>query len=168
MHTLSSGKAGILSMVNSDNFVPAEVLQDLCALEEPGLIAFRSDALVADHRSNVTADRLRGYALAQIDDEGFLVGLLEKPQQETIDGLERPICVSMNYWRFTDEIYSACRAIEPSPRGELELTAAVDWSRHQQGLRFRAVLSDGPVLDLSQRADIPAVARLLRGEEIQL
>lgn len=152
-------------MVNSDNYYPADVLRDLCALDEPGLIVFRREALLDEERSNITPERIQGYAIAQIDEEDFLTGLLEKPDQSTIDALEGPVCVSMNCWRFSSAIYAACRAVEPSPRGELELTAAVEWGRRHQGLRFRAHVSDGPVLDLSQRTDIPVVARLLRGEE---
>jgi len=155
-------------IVNSDNYYPADVLRELSALDEPGLIAFRRRALVESEHSNITADRIRGYALVQIDEEGYLTSLLEKPDQETYDALEEPVCVSMNCWRFSSEIYSACRAIEPSPRGEMELTAAVEWGRHHQGLRFRALISDGPVMDLSQRIDIPVVARLLRGVETRL
>lgn len=155
-------------MVNSDNYYPPGVLRELGSLEVPGLALFRREALVARGRSNITPARIQGYAIAQIDEEGFLTGLLEKPDQATVEALQEPVCVSMNCWRFNTEIYPACRAVEPSPRGELELTAAVEWGRHHQGLRFRALLSDGPVLDLSQRADVPVVSGLLRGEEIRL
>lgn len=155
-------------MLNSDNHYGVEVLRDLSALEEPGLVVFRRDGLVASERSNITSERVRGYAIAQSDEAGYLTGLLEKPDLATLEALQDPVFVSLNCWRFSSEIYEACRSIEPSARGELELTAAVEWSRLHQGVRFRVLVSDQPVLDLSQRLDIPVITRLLRDEEVRL
>jgi dTDP-glucose pyrophosphorylase len=70
--------------------------------------------------------------------------------------------VSMNCWRFDSRIFSACRDVEPSPRGELELPLAVMLAI-RRGVRFRAVRARGPVLDLSRRADASEVSRRLRG-----
>ena len=47
-------------------------------------------------------------------------------------------------------IFSACRDVEPSPRGEFELPLAVGLAL-RRGVRFRAVPARGPVLDLSRR-----------------
>jgi glucose-1-phosphate thymidylyltransferase len=68
----------------------------------------------------------------------------------------------MNCWRFDPRIFEACRAVTPSVRGELELPAAVGLAVGR-GVRFKVVPAAGPVLDLSQRADAPDIARRLSG-----
>ena len=70
----------------------------------------------------------------------------------------------MNCWRFDARIFDACRAVPPSPRGELELPAAVALAV-ARGVAFKVLPAAGPVLDLSQRADAPDVARGLVGHD---
>jgi len=71
--------------------------------------------------------------------------------------------VSMNCWRFGPSIFTACRGITPSPRGELELPNAVRHSVRVLGERYRAIPVDAGVLDLSRREDIAEVERRLSG-----
>jgi glucose-1-phosphate thymidylyltransferase len=71
-------------------------------------------------------------------------------------------------WRFDAEIFRACRDVQPSPRGELELPIAVRLAVRVLGIRIRALPIDAPVLDLSHRADIPAVTERLRAVEVAL
>jgi hypothetical protein len=71
--------------------------------------------------------------------------------------------VSMNCWLFTPAIFDACRGVAPSVRGELELPQAVQHLIDGRGTRFVVVPVHAPVLDLSSRADIPAVAARLGG-----
>jgi glucose-1-phosphate thymidylyltransferase len=68
----------------------------------------------------------------------------------------------MNCWRFSPAIFEACRRLQPSPRGELELPMAVR-EAIASGVRFKVVRCREGVLDLSRRSDIPAVAERLRG-----
>ncbi len=150
-------------VLNADNYYPAEVLRALVSLDGPGLPAFRRSTLIA--RSNIDADRVRSYALLTIGADGMLQDIIEKPDAETfaryvqLHGDE--IRVSMNCWRFGPSIFDACRGIEPSPRGELELPNAVRYSVRVLGERFRALPVDAGVLDLSRREDIAAVERRL-------
>ncbi len=67
----------------------------------------------------------------------------------------------MNCWRFAPSIFDACRRIEPSPRGELELPAAVRYAVRVLHERFRVIAVDTGVLDLSRREDIAEVERRL-------
>ncbi len=73
--------------------------------------------------------------------------------------------VSMNCWRFGPSIFTACRSIELSPRGELELPNAVRYAVRILGERFRAIPVDAGVLDLSRREDIAEVERRLSAFE---
>jgi glucose-1-phosphate thymidylyltransferase len=74
----------------------------------------------------------------------------------------------MNCWRLTSEFFRACRDVQPSPRGELELPLAVQYAIDILGMRFKVIFADTPVLDLSRRGDIPRVAALLSGTRVTL
>jgi dTDP-glucose pyrophosphorylase len=156
------GDAPFLTL-NSDNYYPIDVLQALVALDGPGLPAFRRSALV--EKGNIDPDRVRTYAVLTIDESGHLQDIVEKPDPETFaryvarEGDE--IRVSMNCWRLRPSIFAACRSIEPSPRGELELPNAVRYAVREMGERFRAIPVDAGVLDLSRREDIAEVERRL-------
>jgi glucose-1-phosphate thymidylyltransferase len=147
--------------MNADNLYPVSVLRQLASLSEPGLPAFEPQALVES--SNIPAERIRSFAVLDIDDEGYLVGIVEKPKV----GLppeggshKSSRYISMNCWRFDHRIFAACREVPKSERGEFELPEAVGLAvRH--GVRFRAFPARGPVLDLSTRADAADVARRL-------
>ena len=77
------------------------------------------------------------------------------------EALQGDVLVGMNAWSLPPEIFHACRAIAPSPRGELELTDAVQYAHDALGVRFRVIVSREGVLDLSTRADIASAARHL-------
>ena len=74
----------------------------------------------------------------------------------------------MNCWGFGPAIFEACRAIAPSPRGEVEIPDAVQYSIDRLGERYEVVRCKAPVLDLSSRADVAPVAALLAGKEVCL
>ena len=163
-----AGQAPFL-VLNADNYYPIDVLRALVALEGPGLPAFRRSTLIA--QGNIDPDRIRSYAMLTVDEAGTLVDIVEKPDPEMFaryfarHGDE--VRVSMNCWRFGPSIFTACRGIEPSPRGELELPNAVRYAVRVLGERFRAIPMDAGVLDLSRRQDIAEVERRLAGVEPQ-
>jgi dTDP-glucose pyrophosphorylase len=148
-------------VLNSDNYYPIDVLRALVALDGPGLPAFRRSTLL--ELSNIDAGRVRSYAMLTIDDAGMLEEIVEKPDPETFARYGDDVRVSMNCWRFGPSIFRACRSIEPSPRGELELPNAVRYAVRVMGERFRAIPVDAGVLDLSRREDIAAVEDRLSG-----
>lgn len=142
-------------VMNSDNLYPADVLKALADLSEPGLAAFSCDALVRD--GNIPAERIRSFALIEIDANGYLAKIVEKPRHDFGDQL-----VSMNCWRFDSSIFDACRDVPRSPRGEFELPEAVGLAVARGG-RFRCIPAAGAVLDMSMRADAADVERRLAG-----
>ena len=147
-------------MVNSDNYYPASVLGSIRVMGEPGLVAFSRRGLLAD--GNISPDRLQGYALAFTDADGYLQRLVEKPGTEMLAAVDPDVMISMNCWRFSHRIFTACGAISPSSRGELELADAVQYAAQTLGEGFRVIASGEAVLDLSNRSDIPLVAAKLR------
>jgi len=66
----------------------------------------------------------------------------------------------MNCWSISPAIVDACRRVPRSVRGEFELPEAVALAI-ADGTVVRAERMALPVLDLSQRADIAAVAQRL-------
>ena len=92
--------------------------------------------------------------------QGYLTRSSRSRRQEDAERLGAAARVSMNCWRFDSRIFDACRAVTPSARGELELPAAVGLAV-EPGRAVQGDARRGPVLDLSQRADAPDVARRL-------
>jgi dTDP-glucose pyrophosphorylase len=147
-------------VINADNIYPVSALSELVGLSEPGAALFERDALIA--RSNIPAARVAAFAVCVVGADGYLEEILEKPDEKTLAGLGPNSPVSMNCWRFSSAIFAACRSVPLSPRGELELPAAVREAIHA-GVRFKVVRCREGVLDLSRRSDVAAVAERLRG-----
>lgn len=153
-------------VINSDNYYPVDALRKLRAVGGPGLVGFAREALLAD--GDIPPERIAKFALARVDSSGYLAGLIEKPDERTMASLGAEAVVSMNCWLFPPAIVSACRLVAPSSRGELELSDAVMLTISEFGVRYLVVPAAAPVLDLSSRSDITAVAARLRDLEVTL
>jgi glucose-1-phosphate thymidylyltransferase len=147
-------------VLNGDNYYPVQVFSALAALDGPGLPAFEASALVRE--SNIDPQRLRSYALIRIAPNGDLEDIVEKPDPHAFEAVSGDVWVSMNCWRFGPSIFEACRAIGPSPRGELELPDALRHAIRTMKERFRTIPFRAGVLDLSRRADVGEVGRWLQ------
>jgi glucose-1-phosphate thymidylyltransferase len=170
--------------MNADNLYPVPALRALASLAEPGLPAFDREDLVRS--GNIPPERVLAFAVVEVDEEGYLSAIVEKPADLPPEGGSYPIpnqsllasappedhvasafrrkelSVSMNCWRFDARIFDACRDVPRSARGEFELPEAVALAT-RRGVRFRALPARGPVLDLSRRADAADVERRLAG-----
>lgn len=145
-------------VLNGDNYYPAAVLAMLRRAAPPALIGFSRAGLLRD--GQIPPTRIARYALLDVAADGLLRRIVEKPD----DAAARVLAgapVSMNCWLLTREIVEACRRVRPSPRGELELTDAVQLAIDELGARVHVLPVDAPVLDLSHRADVAAVAARL-------
>lgn len=145
-------------VLNSDNLYPTDVLQRLAGLNEPGLACFRREELV--QAGNIPEERVRSFALIDVEADGYLHDILEKPPAARLAHAGASAIVSMNCWRFDSRIFRFCREVSRSPRGELELPEAVRLAVNM-GVRFRCVPAGGAVFDLSCRRDAAEVARRL-------
>ena len=148
-------------MVNGDNYYPRQVLRDLARHRGNALAGFDRAALVAE--SNIPAERIAAFAIVRARD-GALEEIVEKPSAEVVRAAGPHAPVSMNAFRFTPEIFAACRRITPSPRGELEIVDAV---RALPG-PVSVLAATGGVLDLSRREDIAEVEARLSETEVSL
>jgi glucose-1-phosphate thymidylyltransferase len=152
-------------VVNSDTYYPQEAL---CGLrDQPGaaVALFEMESMLAS--SNIAPERVRQFALAQIDAEGRLARILEKPTEADVAALPRPLWLSMNCWRLVPSIFEACRRISPSVRGELELPDAVQYAIDRLGEPFTVVPVRAAVLDLTSRRDVASIAARLKGTKVE-
>lgn len=143
--------------VNADNLYPVPALTRLAALSEPGLPAFDPIDLVRS--SNIPAERIQSFAILDVDAHGYLTAIVEKPGDQSP---KTGRYVSMNCWHFDGRIFRACREVPLSTRGEFELPEAVGLAIRQH-VPFKTFPAQGPVLDLSTRADTADVASRLAG-----
>jgi solute:Na+ symporter, SSS family len=152
-------------VLNADNYYPVDGLRQLRQSGEQATLAFSRAGLLQD--GMIPPERIARYALLEVDQHGYLTDVTEKPDEVTFAS-HRDAPISMNVWRFDAGIFRACREVQPSSRGELELPNAVRLAVRVVGARIRALPTDAPVLDLSHRADIPAVTARLRALEVAL
>jgi len=148
-------------VINSDNHYPIPVLRGMREMGCAAIALFERDRLIAE--SNIPEDRVLKFALAKVGADGYLDRILEKPSEDAVRRLGLPLYVSMNCWVFSPAIFTACRSIPVSARGELELTDAVQYAIDAMNERFKVLPSYGAVLDMSSRSDIATVAEKLRG-----
>jgi dTDP-glucose pyrophosphorylase len=153
-------------VMNGDNYYPVAACRALARLGASGTIGFDLQGLIAN--SNIPEERVRMFALLQRDSDGWLTGIVEKPDTATYASLLARSRISMNLWSFAPAIFEACRRVRPSVRGELELQDAVRIALTELGERFRVIDSTEGVLDLSTRGDIESVAAVLRDRPVKL
>jgi len=153
------------AVINSDNFYPAEALSALRALGEAAIVGFDRDILV--RLGNVPAERTARFGALDIDSEGYLRRILISPTEDMLRS-GTPIYSSMNCFLFTKEIFTACREVPLSARGEYELPQAVHFAIDRELMRFKVVRIAAPVLDMSSRGDIGRVAEHLKSIQVVL
>jgi dTDP-glucose pyrophosphorylase len=152
--------------INSDNYYPPGALRGLRGQAGMAAALFEQEAMFAG--SNISAERIRQFAVGRIDGNGRLTRILEKPDEATLASLPRPLWLSMNCWRFGPRIFEACRKIRPSPRGELEVTDAVQYAIDVLREPFWAVCVRAPVLDMTSRQDVATIGPKLAGLKVRL
>ena len=94
------------------------------------------------------------FGIAELDSHGNVVRLVEKPADPPSD------LALVGVYLFDRSINEAVRAIAPSPRGELEITDAIQWLI-DQGKRVRCELLTGWWIDTGKLTPLLEANRLL-------
>jgi glucose-1-phosphate thymidylyltransferase len=95
--------------------------------------------------------------VVSFDDGGNVAGLVEKPDDPPSTTTPR------GFYAFSPRIFEACRALDPSPTGEYELTAAVDRLLHHGG-RVETVDLEGWCVNVNTESDRTRAETLLQRE----
>jgi dTDP-glucose pyrophosphorylase len=145
-------------VLNSDNYYPVEAVRLLAENGEAATVAFDRAALL--RWGNIPAERVQAFAALDVDANGTLRGVVEKPAGEWAAHDPRFRWVGMNLWCINPALADACRRVPRSTRGEFELPEAVALAI-REGVAVRAIPFEGGVLDLSHRSDVSAVQQAL-------
>ena len=87
------------------------------------------------------------FGVAVLDDDGNIVELLEKPENPPTD------LAVVGVYLFGKAIHEAVRSIQPSARGELEITEAIEWLI-RSGRTVRSHMVDGYWKDTGKLEDM--------------
>jgi glucose-1-phosphate thymidylyltransferase len=94
------------------------------------------------------------FGVAEVDGDGNVVHLVEKPSDPPSD------LALVGVYLFTAAVHEAVRAIEPSARGELEITDAIQWLI-DRGLRVRTQVLTGWWIDTGKLTPLLEANRLM-------
>ncbi|MEO7085078.1 MAG: nucleotidyltransferase family protein, partial [Gemmatimonadaceae bacterium] len=153
-------------VLNADNYYPADVLRRLRNAPGTAGVAFSRQGLIRN--GDIPVERVAAYAFLDINDDGTLRRIVEKPDATVAATYGADAVVSMNCWRLTSDIFRACREVPASSRGEFELPVAIQYAIDILGTRITMVPADASVLDLSRQGDVPRVAARLSSVEVRL
>lgn len=114
----------------------------------------------SDYNSQIVLKRVadpRSFGVAELDPEGRIVRLVEKPREPRSD------LALVGVYMFDPHIFEAVNKIEPSARGELEITDAIQWLV-THNYRVFPYVHEGWWIDTGKKDDMLEANRLILEE----
>ena len=103
----------------------------------------------------VPADEAGRYGVCDTNDYGEIVNVVEKPDDPPSN------LVMTGFYTFSPEIFHACHLVQPSDRGEYEISEAIDLLIHS-GRTIDAIRMDGWRIDVGYPEDRDEAERRLQ------
>jgi glucose-1-phosphate thymidylyltransferase len=117
-------------------------------IEQFGRSTFNAQIVLKDPRS---------FGVAELDEEGKISRLVEKPREP------RSNLALVGIYMFDRHIFDAVNSIRPSPRGELEITDAIQWLV-TNGYSVYPYIHEGWWIDTGKKDDLLEANRLILEE----
>jgi glucose-1-phosphate thymidylyltransferase len=106
----------------------------------------------------VPYDEASRYGVCDTNDYGEITDVIEKPEEPPTN------LVMTGFYTFTPAIFHACHLVQPSNRGEYEISEAIDLLI-QSGRTIDAIRMDGWRVDVGYPEDRDKAEELLQGSE---
>jgi glucose-1-phosphate thymidylyltransferase len=114
----------------------------------------------SDYNAQIVLKRVSNpqqYGVAELDDNGQILRLIEKPREPRSD------LALVGIYLFDSSIWEAVEAIKPSWRGELEITDAIQWLV-EHGRKVFPYVHEGWWIDTGKKDDMLEANRLILDE----
>ncbi len=156
-----------------DDVYPTEAIKLIVNIKgEWGAIGFDRDGLENQTFSNLQKEKVRQWAVMQVNDKYELVKIIERPG-DTQDNYPDPkgrILINMGLFAFDKRIFECCTKIEPVERHpgrkEYEIQPAVQYGIDNLGIKMKVEPYYGGVIDLTALEDVAGAKEFTRNRKL--